>query len=157
MDLHLQYPATPENAAQIADLMVEPAQRISKVNLDYSIASLKHVDRIVRRMWREVGRVGRATETLFGFGCYIGEVIVRNHGGQWRATKETSLRDTTRMPLVIELEPGTFCDPIGQVFERFKSGKEESLLRFYHTLTGTRMEEKEGRLPGFLDWLLGRR
>jgi len=156
MDLHLQYPATPENAGKIADLMIEPAQRISKAELDYSVASLKEVDRIVRRLWREVGRKGRATETLFGFGCYVGEVLIRYHGGRWRETEKTPLKGTTQVPLVVELGAGRFCDPIGQVFRRFQSGKEENLLHFYHTLTGTEPEEAEG-LTGVVNRLFGRR
>ena len=141
MDLHLQYPATPENAAKIAELMIEPTQRISKVELDYSVDSLREVDRIVRKMWREVGRKGRATETLFGFGCYVGEVLVRNHGGRWRETHKTPLKGATQLPLVVELGAGQVCDPIGQVFKRFQSGQAENLLRFYHTLTGSEPEE----------------
>jgi hypothetical protein len=156
VQLQLEYPATPEYASRIAELVLEPARRISKVHLDFSVASLGQVDRIVARMRREVGTRSRLTETLFGFGCYVGEVFVRNHGGQWRSTGETPLEDSSRVPMVIQLGPQQYCDPISQVFTRFEGGSKHSLLQFYRVLVG--MEPEEPQTSGGL-WsrLLGRR
>jgi hypothetical protein len=153
MDLHLEYPATPANAAKIAKLMIEPAQRISKVELDFSVASPQDIDRIVRRLWREVGRTSRATETVFGFGCYVGEVFVRQNGAPWRSRDQTPLKGTSASSMVLELANGQVCDPIERAFSRFRGGR-ENLRQFYAVQTGkeaatsNRAVDRLRRLPG---------
>lgn len=140
---HLKYPPTPEYAAQAAELMVESARACSDVSLDFSISSLNQVDRIIRRMRREAGDAGQLAMTLFGFGCYVGEVFVRNDGGQWRRTEETNLEGLSKSPIVVELDEQQICDPILKVFKRFAYAREESLPSFYQVETGILSKEAE--------------
>jgi hypothetical protein len=152
----LKYPPTPEYAAQLAELMVEPARRNPEIDLDFSVDSLKQVDRAIRRMRREDADFGQIATALFGFGCYVGEVFVRNGGGQWRLTQETDLRDFTKSPMVIELEEEQLCDPLLKVFNRFAHAREESLPTFYRVHTRSLAEEPE-RSRGFWKRMTGRR
>jgi hypothetical protein len=137
----LKYPPTPEYAAQLAELMVQPARGNSEIELDFSVNSLKEVDRAIRRMRREHADTGHVATTLFGFGCYVGEVFVRNSGAQWRLTQETHLRGLTKSPMVVELEEEQCCDPIFKVFNRFAHAREGGLPTFYQVHTGTLPEE----------------
>ena len=152
----LKYPPTPEYAAQLAELMVEPARTESEIDLDFSVNSLKQVDRTIRRMRREGADTGQITTTLFGFGCYVGEVFVRNRRGRWRLTQETGLRGLTKSPMVIELEAQQFCDPIFKVFNRFAHAREDGLPHFYRVHAKTLPEEPE-KTGGFWKRLMGRR
>src|SRR4051794_18671921 len=102
MNLRLKYPPTPENAAKHALLAVECVRDIEGVALDYSPRSLATIDRIVEAMRQEGVTVEQVAETLFTFGCYIGEVFVRHASGVWRCEEDTSMRGVAGF-MVIEL------------------------------------------------------
>jgi hypothetical protein len=131
MMLRLMYAPTVENAPRFAEDMVGPAAEISGVDLDYSVASLQAVDDIVERMRQDGCTSDQLGETLFGFGCYVGEVFVRHAGGKWRDAAETAMAKFAGFPLVIELGKDHFCNPIGKVFKRLENGEEDSLPYFY--------------------------
>ena len=116
LDLRMDRAGALEYAARLAELVVEPARKNQALDLDFSVKSLKQVDRAIRRMRREDADFGQIATALFGFGCYAGEVFVRNAGGQWRLTQETDLRDLTKSPMVVELEDEKLCDPLFKVF-----------------------------------------
>ena len=69
-------------------------------------------------------------ETLFGFGCYVGEVLVRAAGGAWRENDEEH-RKFMNAPFLVQLPSGTICNPIGKAFKRFNSGEEDDLPYFF--------------------------
>jgi hypothetical protein len=152
----LKYPPTPEYAARLAELMVEPARTDPEIDLDFSVGSLKQVDRAIRRMRREGADFGQIATTLFGFGCYVGEVFVRNAGGKWRLTQETDLRDLTKSPMVVEVKQEQLCDPIFKVFSRFAHGIEESLPTFYQVHARVLAEDRE-ESGGIWKRMMGRR
>ena len=153
---HLKYPPTPEYAAQLAELMVEPARTESEIDLDFSVNSLKQVDRVIRRMRREGADAGQIATTLFGFGCYVGEVFVRNGRGQWRLTPETDFSGMTKSPMVIELGTQQFCDPIFKVFNRFAHAREDGLPQFYRVHTRA-LPDEPGKTAGLWKRMIGRR
>jgi hypothetical protein len=138
MQLRLKYPPTVDNAPRFAADMVGPAAEISGVKLDYSVASLKSVDDIVEGMRQDGCTSDQIAETLFGFGCYVGEVFVRQAGGNWRNAAETSMAKLAGFPLVIELGSESFCNPIGKVFKRLENGEEDNLPFFYEAFTAGR-------------------
>lgn len=135
MQLRLKYSPTAENAPMFAADMIGPAAEISGANLDYSVASLQAVDDIVEGLRQDGCTPDQIAETLFGFGCYVGEVFVRNSGGKWRNTDETSMAGLAGFPMVIELGQESFCNPIGKVFKRLENSEEDSLPYFYHVFT----------------------
>jgi hypothetical protein len=131
MGLSLQYPPTPEFAAQHAELAVKAARSVSYVRLDYSVRSLKKLDGIIARFRRERVKANEIRETLFTFGCYVGEVMIRHCGGKWLKPEETPLGRVAGVPMVVRLGTGDVANPIDKVFKRLQNGKEDSLPHFY--------------------------
>ena len=152
----LKYPPTPEYAAKLAELMVEPARTESEIDLDFSVNSLKEVDRAIRRMRREGTDAGQIATTLFGFGCYVGEVFVRNGRGRWRLTQETDFQGSTKSPMVVELGTNSFCDPIFKVFSRFAHARQDGLPHFYRVHTRA-LPDAPGKTGDFWKRVMGRR
>ena len=81
--LNLKYDPTPENAPALAADIVAAARRITGVELDYSRGSLERVDAILEDLRSNGPPAEQIAETLFGFGCYVGEVMVRCSTGRW--------------------------------------------------------------------------
>lgn len=135
MRLQLNYSPTPENAPKFASDIVCSAAEICGVRLDYSIASIQAVDEIVEGFRQEGCTSDQIAETLFGFGCYVGEVFVRHAGGKWRVSSKTPMAKGAGFPLVIELNEDHFCNPIGKVFKRLENGDEDSLPYFYQVFS----------------------
>jgi len=135
MKLNLRFPPTPEYAEQHAEIMVQAAKEISGAELDFSPASLNAVDEIIEQMRQDGDTVEQIAETLFGFGCYVGEVFVRNKDAKWRLTEETPMKDFAGVPMVVELGPEQICNPIGKVFKRLENGKVDNLPYFYYVFT----------------------
>lgn len=130
----VQGPPTPENASSFADVAVEAALKFSKMKLDFSPASLHLVDGIIERFRREGQTFEAISETLFCFGCYVGEVFVRNAGAVWRDA-EVAPEGFTTAPLVIELSSDMICNPIDKVVKRLENGEVDSLSYFYFAFT----------------------
>ena len=130
MVLRLKFPPTPENASRHALVAVESVRNIEGVELDYSPQSLVALDGIIEKLRQDGATLEQIAETLFTFGCYVGEVFVRHAGGFWRAEEETPMRGLAGF-MVVEL-PGTkFCNPIGKTFKRLRDGATENLPYFY--------------------------
>lgn len=128
--LNLQYPPTAEHAADNAGVVVEAAMKFSKVKLDFSPASVAHVERIIEDFRKEKVDVKAIRSTLFSFGCYVGEVLVRAKKGKWIETEKSPMKGYAWSPIVVELGPGNVCNPIDKVFKRFENGPTESLVQF---------------------------
>jgi uncharacterized protein DUF6278 len=161
MKLRLMFPPTPEFAAKHAELMVRTAKEISGVDLDFTPGSLVAVDEIVEQFRQDGITEQQIGETLFGFGCYVGEVLVRQNGAVWRASEDTPMRDSAGFQMVVDLGSEKFCNPIGKVFKRLKNGPEDSLPYFYQVFTQrdqpTISSTDEGpRKPGFWRRMLGK-
>ena len=113
------------NASRFAQQTVKGARNFCDVKLDYSPSSVRKVDKIIGQFRREGPDVEDVAETLFGLGCYVGEVFVRNAGGKWKADPPSPFG------LVIRLDKDSFCDPIAKAFKRFENGAGDSLAYFY--------------------------
>ena len=83
MRLRLKYEPAPVNAPRFAADIATAAQQVSGVVVDYTPTSLALVDDILDDIRRDGPPVEAIAETLFGFGCYVGEVMARHGGGAW--------------------------------------------------------------------------
>jgi hypothetical protein len=129
--LELKYPATADNAADHARLAVRLAQEEFEEELDFSPASLEALDARVEEL-REQGLTGEeAAETLFVFGCYLGEVMARALGGRWQPTARSPLAEVSPWPMVVELGDGSAWDAIGKLYKRLELGDSEYLPAFF--------------------------
>jgi hypothetical protein len=136
--LELKFPATPETAADHAELAVRLASEEHDVELDFSAKSLESLDALVDTL-REDGLTGEeAAEALFVLGCYLGEVLVRGLQGRWLATPISPLKDVSPWPMVVGLPDGSTWDSIGKVFRRLELGDSEYLPAFYAAARGRR-------------------
>ena len=77
----------------------------------------------------------RFAETLFGFGCYVGEVMVRQAHGSWTGSAGTALEAYASFPLLVSLPPDNLSNPIGKVFKAFRNGDSDSIVQFYRVMT----------------------
>lgn len=123
---------TPAAAAELAARAAEAAKQVSGINLDYSAASLHHVDAILDG-FRKPGSDVMA-ESIFVFGCYIGEVMVRNAGFVWVDTPTDLARHLGALTVY---HPGTnsHANPISKAFKRVDYGEPDNLIHFYRVFT----------------------
>ena len=125
---------TPESASSYAEKIVEAAYEISKVKLDFTPSSLQRVDDIIEGFRNEGLEFNTISGTLFCFGCYVGEVFVRNACGVWRKASEFP-KFPTNAPVVVELENGKVVNPIDKVVKRLENGEIDSIVYFYNVFT----------------------
>jgi hypothetical protein len=125
---------TPENAPGYADTAVSAAKNIDKLSLDYSTESLETVEDILQRFHQEKVSVDKIGGALFAFGCYAGEVLIRNFGGKWKREEETEMKGFAEFFVVVELPNGVICNPVGKVFNMVMDG-EKGLAYFYYIMT----------------------
>jgi len=134
--IRLQYPATPENAREHAKIAVAVARDEWETVLDFTPGSLEALDAEIDSL-RESGQDGEdVAEMLFVFGCYLGEVLVRNLGGAWVATARSALRSLSPWPMVVVLKDGSAWDAIGKTYKRLELGDSEFLPAFYLAASG---------------------
>jgi len=131
----LKYDITPENAPRFAADIVKTAKKVDGVTLDYSVKSLKIVDKIIGRFHDEGRTMDEIAATIFGFGCYVGEVFVRNAGAEWLAPTQEDIDNFYGVPLILQLDEETTVNPIGKVIKRLENGDEDNLPYFYKAFT----------------------
>jgi hypothetical protein len=135
MQLRLKYPPTPEAAPRHAALCVSAALLLNDIDLDYSVDSVMRLDGLLEFL-RQGGLTSeRMAEVMFAFGCYLGEIFVRQAGGEWCATEGSPMQGVTGFPLVIHLGGHKYCNPIGKVFKRMDQGSAHALPAFYRLYT----------------------
>lgn len=132
--LHLQYPPTPEYAARHAQIAVDAARDVEHIELDYSPESLSEVDRIIGRFHGEGLTSDQVGETVFSFGCYVGEVFVRHHAGQWVMPKRSLFGFGGSNMMLVEMPNGVVCNPIGKALKFLENGASESVAYFYQVM-----------------------
>jgi hypothetical protein len=131
LKLRLQYPAMPVNASDHAKLALKVAREHYDTDLDYSPESLEWLDSEVDSLREDGLDAEEAAEALFVFGCYLGEVMVRNLGGSWASTPRSPLKDVSPWPMVVTLPDGSAWDTIGKVYKRLELGDSEFLPTFF--------------------------
>ena len=130
MELRLKYVPEPANAPRFAADVVASAAKINDVTLDYGVESLAAVDAIMDALRADGVGIKQIAETLFGFGCYVGEVLVRNSSAVWREPNKQEL-EWFGWPMVVGAGEQNVSNPIGKVFKRFENGDEDNLRYFY--------------------------
>src|SRR5438128_1417482 len=137
MNLRLQYPPIPENAATLAQLAVDAARNVDSIELDYSPQSLAKVDGIIAKFHSEGLTENQIGSTIFSFGCYVGEVLVRHQGGVWKMPAQSiwsKLGFGNTNMMVVETPNGNVWNPIGKAFKLLENGKADSVSYFYEVV-----------------------
>lgn len=92
--------------------------------LDYSPESLGYLENFIIGEF-DSGKSQFNQTLATGLGCYLGEVIIRNLGGQWNAEGKPEINKIGQIVAVF---------PIDKAIKRFKFGPQESLTFYYQTI-----------------------
>jgi hypothetical protein len=132
---------SPANAQQLAELAISITRNVVNLELDLSPASLQIVDELITGFRAEGHTADTMYETICMFGCYLGEVIIQNHGGQWKFAADTRYRDVAPGDtLVLETPNKAVWNPLGKAFKLLENGMEHSLAFFYGVATSNLAE-----------------
>lgn len=125
--------------ADIAGIFV--AQVPQEVELDYSEASIRQVDRLLSALLDEPGRQHDAQSLVLSVGAYLGETTVRSLGGEWRLDEE-DIHDSS------VLVGGCELWPFRRVRQRLHYGTERPLYAWYEMAKSGASEEIQKLLQG---------
>ena len=121
---------TAEAMAECAGVAVSLAKKADNVTLDYSTKSLEYVDKTVNYL-RTLPIPKANIDTIVGaFGCYVGEVFVRNLSGAWYFPSPEEQAVLAEDALV-KLPKGIISNPIGKVRKLMHNGLEDSVAGWY--------------------------
>jgi hypothetical protein len=135
MNIRLQYPPTPEHAVKHAQIAVDAAWNAEQIQLDFAPQSLAHVDRIIGHFHAQRLSSEQILMLVFCFGCYFGEIFVRNHGAVWKLPADTTVPAELQPEphvMVVEFSNGDIWNPIGKAFKLLENGEVDSLAYSYH-------------------------
>lgn len=126
--LRLPVAPTADHAAELAQSAVDAEQNISGIELDYTPASLNRVDEVLSK-FREPGSDAVA-ESIFVFGCYVGEVLVRNAGYEWVDSSPEVARWGGQLTVYRDSDKA-HASPIWKAFKRVNNGEVDSVAYYY--------------------------
>src|SRR5262245_32453129 len=114
------HPATtPEEArrlaASVADCVDRREDAYTPASLVQAEDSVSGYHRMAALGWAKSEWDAAAIDVAQRAGCYLGEVIVRNLGGQWVPVAETEyarLPNAAKFPLIVVLPNGHCCNPL---------------------------------------------
>jgi hypothetical protein len=118
---------------QVSADWISKALASSGYNADFSPDSLIEIDRFFAENVHDGKAVasGLLSESLgsrlFAIGSYVGEVIRRNIGGEWRGDDSDPQAEIN---VAFHLANGTVCWPVQRAMKRFRLGAEESIAAY---------------------------
>ena len=125
----------PQHAKFLAVSIVDNLNKNLLLGLDYSPESLDLIDVLIEQMRiNDIEEVVIA-KNLYSLGCYVGEVLVKNLGGEWISKEWARARKTGNTPLIIEMSNGAIGDPIGKVLDYYEDESAESIASFYEVFS----------------------
>jgi len=109
------------------------AARNFGVNLNWSESSIQQVENMLGRLHDEIAKAPPPDSTVWtfakSFGSYVGEVMLRHHGGEWGmvAIGEESFPG-------VQLPGEQLCWPWGRAYNRITNGAEDNIWDYYRVL-----------------------
>lgn len=128
--------------AACAEQAVATALERFEVTLDYSIESIKDLDRILDRQHQQIPRgLSRLTQkgppestiqaSARVWGGYLGEVIRRQWGGQWSLAEEGAYEGSHILSV---LEGEVQMCPQSKAYKRLKNGSGDNIWKYLAVL-----------------------
>lgn len=103
------------------------ALNVSGYNADYSLESMKELDRFFDEQSGEGGIISRNRgQIIFAVASYVGETVIRLYGGKWSGSDEINMS--------VELNNGTIIFPTQRVMKRYQNGSEDSIYAYVYVL-----------------------
>ena len=113
---------------------VDFAAQNFKIKLDGSEASIELVENMLDRLHKEMAKAKPDEKTIWlttkALGSYVGETMIRHHGGEWGMIQMGS----DKFP-GIRRSNGGLCWPWGKVHKRLINGDEDNVWHYYMILT----------------------
>lgn len=115
-----------EFVESVAENVPRMCKKLFNVELDFSINSVELLEEIIVSFPQgdSSAMIEKLNEPLVAIGCFVGEVIRRNFGGNWL--------DTTAIngfPIGIKLGK-TYLNPVDKIIRRYKEGHEHNLADY---------------------------
>lgn len=128
--------------AACAEQAVATARDRFEITLDYSIESIKDLDRILDRQHQQIPRgLSRLTqkgppesivqESARIWGAYLGEVIRKQWGGEWRLAEEGAYEGSY---ILAVLEGEVVMCPPSKAYKRLKNGSGDNIWKYLSVL-----------------------
>jgi len=116
------------------DTLIEPSHRQA---FDYSIKSLNLYEIYLNRYKKSAYDLLDHKNISFTIlGSYLGEVIVRNLGGEWVGYIDTYAMFDVKAPLVfISIGQNYLANPISEAAWKIKYGEEHRIMNYYAALS----------------------
>ncbi len=139
------------SAAELAEIATRHALKFYATTLDFSAKSIADVELILGRLSDQVPRTWLAKklkrspspDEVFKigmyYGCYLGEVIRREFGGEWRMVKISGSDPT----MAIRWGEGNMSFPVSKAHKRLFEGEGDNVEVFYRFV-----REKHGNIAG---------
>jgi len=121
-------PAATSPARLAADI-VAVVREGSGIRLDYSLAGLASVDRIIGNIRRERPPIEAVLPALRCFGAYAGQVLVLAATATW-VVLDDEQRDAFGQPFGLRTPDGRMWNPLGRAVQRYENGPRDSLRQF---------------------------
>lgn len=119
---------TLEEDIHLASEWVVKALNSSGYIADYSLESMKEIDRFFDEQSSETGLLSKNRGTiLFSLGSYVGEVAIKLYGGEW-ITDDSDPQG--EINISVRLEDGSVIWPAIRCIKRYKQGCEESIYDY---------------------------
>lgn len=107
---------------------VVKALNSSGYKADYSLESMKEIDRFFDEQSSETGILSKNTGSiLFSLGSYIGETAIKLYGGEWITDDNDPQGEIN---ITVKLADGTMIWPVIRCMKRYKMGSEESIYAY---------------------------
>jgi hypothetical protein len=115
-----------ESVYDVAENLPKRFRDLFIIELDFSVESIEHIERIIAAFPHddEPAIVEKMNELLVAIGCYVGEVIRRNFGGEWQDTSNVN-----GFPIGIKLG-SKYLNPIDKVRLRHEFGGKHNLSNY---------------------------
>ena len=122
-----------EDIIKMSDWIVL-AMQSSGYKLDYTIQSMKEIDRFFDEQKRNGGIIekGNRGAIIFAIGSYIGETAKRLYGGDW-ITDDNDPKGEIKA--AFKFKDGSVIYPMMKVIKRYSLGKEEEIYGYFYSVT----------------------
>lgn len=110
---------------EISSQWLEDIMEASGYHADYSIESLKEIDRFIIEEDRAGGILSKDIgKTIFALGAYVGKVFIKEYGGHWITNDKDRKGE---MKIIVELDNDISFMPVMSVMKYYSNHEETSL------------------------------
>lgn len=125
-------PSLAEDIVKMSDWIVL-AMNSSGYKLDYTVESMKEIDRFIDEQSGSDGLIEKAGRgsVLFALGSYIGEAAGRLYGGSWITDDDDPQGEIN---ITFRFKDGSVIYPVQRVMKRYQLGSEESIYAYFYCI-----------------------